>query len=53
MAPLVTALNAFPLALGSGASGREIEDPMALVILGGLVTSTSLNFLVLPTLLLR
>jgi hypothetical protein len=38
---------------GSGDPGREIEGPMALVILGGLVTSTALNLLVLPTLALR
>jgi Cu/Ag efflux pump CusA len=42
-----------PLALGSGNSGREIEGPMAIVILGGLITSTALNLLVLPTLALR
>ncbi len=42
-----------PLALGSGEAGREIEGPMAIVILGGLVTSTALNLLVLPTLALR
>ena len=35
------------------AAGREIEGPMAVVILGGLVTSTVLNLLVLPTLALR
>jgi Cu/Ag efflux pump CusA len=32
---------------------REIEGPMAIVILGGLVTSTALNLLVLPTISLR
>ena len=42
-----------PLAIGSGAPGREIEGPMAMVILGGLLTSTALNLLVLPTLALR
>ena len=39
--------------LGSGEAGREIEGPMAMVILGGLFTSTALNLLVLPTLALR
>jgi AcrB/AcrD/AcrF family len=34
-------------------TGHEIEHPMAIVILGGLVTSTLLNLLVLPTLYLR
>ena len=53
MTALVTALGLLPLALGSGEAGREIEGPMAIVILGGLVTSTALNLLVLPTLALR
>lgn len=53
MTALVTALGLLPLAIGSGAPGREIEGPMALVILGGLLTSTALNLLVLPTLALR
>jgi Cu/Ag efflux pump CusA len=35
------------------AAGREIEGPMAVVILGGLATSTLLNLLVLPTLALK
>jgi Cu/Ag efflux pump CusA len=49
----VTGIGLLPLALGSGEAGREIEGPMAIVILGGLVTSTVLNLLVLPTLALR
>jgi CzcA family heavy metal efflux pump len=53
MTALVTALGMLPLALGSGTAGREIEGPMAIVILGGLVTSTALNLLVLPTLALK
>lgn len=53
MTALVTGLGLLPLAIGSGDPGREIEGPMALVILGGLVTSTALNLLVLPTLALR
>jgi CzcA family heavy metal efflux pump len=53
MTALVTALGLFPLALGTGEAGREIEGPMAVVILGGLVTSTLLNLLVMPTLALR
>ncbi len=53
MTALVTGLGLLPLALGSGDAGREIEGPMAIVILGGLVTSTALNLLVLPTLSLR
>ncbi len=50
---LVTALGLLPLAIGTGSPGREIEGPMAIVILGGLLTSTALNLLVLPTLALR
>jgi CzcA family heavy metal efflux pump len=53
MTALVTALGLLPIALGSGEAGREIEGPMALVILGGLVTSTTLNLFVLPVLYRR
>jgi CzcA family heavy metal efflux pump len=53
MTATVTALGLLPLAVTSGAPGNEIEGPMALVILGGLVTSTLLNLLVLPSLALR
>jgi CzcA family heavy metal efflux pump len=53
MTAIVTALGLLPLAIGSGEAGREIEGPMATVILGGLITSTVLNLLVLPTLALR
>jgi hypothetical protein len=49
----VTGLGLLPLAIGSGTAGREIEGPMAIIILGGLFTSTALNLLVLPTLALR
>jgi len=53
MTALVTGLGLLPIAIGSGQAGREIEGPMAIVILGGLATSTLLNLLVLPTLALR
>jgi Cu/Ag efflux pump CusA len=53
MTALVTALALVPLAVGSGDPGREIEGPMAIVILGGLLTSTLLSLFVLPTLALR
>ena len=53
MTATVTALGLLPLAIGSGEAGREIEGPMAIVILGGLITSTLLNLLVLPTLALK
>ena len=52
MTAIVTALGLLPLAVGRGA-GREIAGPMAMVILGGLATSTVLNLLVLPALALR
>ena len=53
MTALVTGLGLLPIALGSGEVGREIEGPMAIVILGGLASSTVLNLLVLPALSLR
>src|SRR5205823_304068 len=53
MTALVTGLGLLPIALGSGEAGREIEGPMAQVILGGLVTSTAMNLLVLPVLYRR
>lgn len=53
MTALVTGLGLMPLALGSAEPGREIEGPMATIIVGGLVSSTLLNLLVLPTVLLR
>lgn len=53
MTACVTALALLPLALRSNEPGNEVEGPMAIVILGGLVTSTILNLLVLPALALR
>jgi Cu/Ag efflux pump CusA len=53
MTALVTALGLLPLAVGSGEPGREVEGPMAIVILGGLLTSTALNLLVMPALAAR
>jgi Cu/Ag efflux pump CusA len=54
---LLTALTAglglLPLALSAGKPGRELEQPMAVVILGGLATSTLLNMVVLPALYLK
>jgi len=41
-------LGLLPLAIGSGDPGREIERPLATVVLGGLVTSTALKLLVPP-----
>ena len=53
MTALVVALGLLPIAIQSGEAGKEIEGPMAIVILGGLLTSTMLNLLVLPALALR
>ena len=53
MTALVTALALLPIALKPDAAGQEIEGPMAIVILGGLVSSTILNLLLLPALALK
>ena len=53
MTALVTALGLLPLALASNQPGREIEGPMATIIVGGLITSTILNLLILPTIMLH
>jgi CzcA family heavy metal efflux pump len=53
MTAIITGLGLLPLALGSGESGRELEGPIAIIILGGLITSTVLNLLVLPSLALK
>jgi Cu/Ag efflux pump CusA len=53
MTACATGLALVPLAIAGSIPGHEIEHPMAIVILGGLVTSTLLNLLVLPTLYLR
>jgi len=53
MTALATALALVPLVVAGTIPGHEIEHPMAVVILGGLVTSTMLNLFVLPSLYLR
>src|SRR6202048_342335 len=53
MTSLVTGLGVLPLAIGMNEPGREIEGPMAVVLLGGLLTSMLLNLLILPSLALR
>jgi Cu/Ag efflux pump CusA len=50
---LVTGLGLLPIALGSNLPGQEIQGPMAIVILGGLFSSTALTLLVLPMLAIR
>jgi CzcA family heavy metal efflux pump len=53
MTALATGLALVPLAIAGDLPGHEIEHPLAIVILGGLVTSTLLNLFVLPSLYLR
>ena len=52
MTALSSALGALPLALAFGA-GNEILQPLAIVVLGGLITSTALTLLVVPALYAR
>jgi multidrug efflux pump subunit AcrB len=53
MTVLTTGLVLVPLILKGSIPGHEIEHPMAVVIFGGLVTSTLLNLFVVPSLYLR
>jgi Cu/Ag efflux pump CusA len=53
MTASATGLALLPLAIPGAIPGHEIEHPMAIVILGGLVTATLLNLFVLPSLYLR
>lgn len=48
MTALTSALALIPLAINGDQTGNEIQSPMAIVILGGLVTSTILNVYVIP-----
>lgn len=48
MTALTAALALIPMALASDQPGNEIQSPMAVVILGGLLTSTLLNIYVIP-----
>ncbi len=50
IAALTAALALIPLALGGGEPGKKIQAPMAVVVLGGLLSSTFLNMLVVPVL---
>jgi Cu/Ag efflux pump CusA len=50
MTALAAGLGLLPLAISGNKPGYEVEYPMALVILGGLLTSTILNLIVLPVL---
>ena len=53
MTTLATGLALVPLVIAGSKPGHEIEHPLAVVILGGLVTSTLLNLFVVPVLYLR
>jgi Cu/Ag efflux pump CusA len=53
MTALATGLALVPIAIGGSRAGYEIEHPLAVVILGGLVTSTLLNLFIVPALYLR
>jgi Cu/Ag efflux pump CusA len=53
MTTLATALALVPLVVMGNRPGHEIEHPMAVVILGGLVTSTLVNLFIVPSLYLR
>lgn len=53
MTTLATALALVPLVVMGNIPGHEIEHPMAVVILGGLVTSTLVNLFIVPSLYLR
>ena len=49
MTALVASLGFVPMAISTG-SGAEVQRPLATVVIGGLVTSTILTLIVLPTL---
>jgi Cu/Ag efflux pump CusA len=49
MTALTAALALIPLALGGDKPGNEIQSPMAIVILGGLLSSTLLNIFIIPS----
>jgi len=53
MTALVTALAMLPIAVNSDNPGREIMGPMAAIIIGGLVSSTILNLVLMPAVLLK
>jgi CzcA family heavy metal efflux pump len=50
MTALTSALAMIPLALRGGEPGNEIQSPLAIVILGGLISSTILNVFIVPIL---
>ena len=53
MTALTSALALIPLVLTGDQPGNEIQSPMAVVVLGGLLTSTLLNIYVMPVIYSR
>ncbi|RPI21451.1 MAG: efflux RND transporter permease subunit [Acidobacteria bacterium] len=53
MTALAAGLALIPVALGAGKPGSEIQAPMAIVILSGLLSSTLLNMVVIPAIYFR
>jgi Cu(I)/Ag(I) efflux system membrane protein CusA/SilA len=53
MTALTAGLALLPLALAAGEPGNEIQRPLAIVVLGGLLTSLALNMVVVPVLYFR
>ena len=53
MTALAAGLALIPLAISGGDPGNEIQSPMAIVVLGGLLTAVALNMVVVPALFLR
>jgi Cu/Ag efflux pump CusA len=53
MTALTAGLALVPLVIHGGEAGNEIQSPMAQVILGGLISSTFLNMIVVPVLFAR